>query len=90
MMLIGLVWVYWWYIISFEIFCKLVLMGGVFYSFLYNKWYFDEFYNFLFVNLVKWIGCFLWKCGDGWFIDGFGLEGVVNMVFEIIKCVVCL
>ncbi|NNE78936.1 MAG: NADH-quinone oxidoreductase subunit L [Silicimonas sp.] len=45
------------------------------YRFLLNKWYFDEIYDFLFVNPTKWLGRFLWKKGDGNTIDGF-LNGV--------------
>ena len=45
------------------------------YQFLLNKWYFDEIYEFLFVNPAKWVGRFLWKRGDGSIIDGF-LNGV--------------
>ena len=35
------------------------------YQFLLNKWYFDELYDFIFVRPAKWIGCLLWKMGDG-------------------------
>ena len=42
------------------------------YLFLYNKWYFDELYDFLFVRPAFWIGRFLWKSGDGTIIDGLG------------------
>jgi NADH-quinone oxidoreductase subunit L len=45
------------------------------YQFLLNKWYFDEVYDFLFVNPAKWIGRFLWRKGDLGAIDGF-LNGV--------------
>ncbi len=31
----------------------------------YNKWYFDELYDAIFVNPVKALGRFLWKKGDG-------------------------
>ena len=40
------------------------------YLFLYNKWYFDELYDFLFVNPAFFVGRFLWKKGDGMLIDG--------------------
>ena len=45
------------------------------YLFLLNKWYFDEVYNFIFVQPAKAIGRFLWKRGDGDVIDG-GLNGL--------------
>ena len=44
-------------------------------QFLLNKWYFDELYDFLFVNPAKKFGQFLWKFGDEKIIDGFGANG---------------
>jgi NADH-quinone oxidoreductase subunit L len=40
------------------------------YRFLLNKWYFDELYNFIFVQPAKCLGRLLWKKGDGVAIDG--------------------
>ena len=40
-----------------------------------NKWYFDELYDFLFVNAAKRLGHLLWKGGDGSVIDGLGPDG---------------
>src|SRR5688572_28052670 len=42
---------------------------GPVYRFLYNKWYFDELYNFLFVRPAFWLGRLLWKRGDEGIID---------------------
>ncbi|WP_303980528.1 NADH-quinone oxidoreductase subunit L [Dongia mobilis] len=36
----------------------------------YNKWYFDELYDAIFVNPAKALGRFLWKKGDGAIVDG--------------------
>ena len=44
--------------------------------FLYNKWYFDELYDWLFVRPAHWIGRGLWKEGDGTLIDGVGPDGI--------------
>ncbi len=60
------------------------------YQFLLNKWYFDEIYDFLFVRPAMWIGRFLWKRGDGWFIDGFGPDGISARVQDITGKVVKL
>ena len=60
------------------------------YQFLLNKWYFDELYDFLFVNPAKRLGYFLWKRGDGWFIDGFGPDGVSARVIDATNRVVKL
>jgi NADH-quinone oxidoreductase subunit L len=46
------------------------------YCFLLNKWYFDELYDFLFVQPAFWVGKGLWKEGDGALIDGCGPDGV--------------
>ncbi len=60
------------------------------YKFLLNKWYFDEIFDFLFVNPAKRLGHFLWKRGDGWLIDGFGPDGVSARVIDITNRVVRL
>jgi NADH-quinone oxidoreductase subunit L len=60
------------------------------YLFLLNKWYFDELYDFLFVNPAKRLGRFLWKKGDGWLIDGFGPDGVSARVIDVTQRVVKL
>ncbi len=60
------------------------------YRFLLNKWYFDELYDFLFVNPAKRLGYFLWKRGDGWLIDGFGPDGVSARVLDFTNRVVKL
>ncbi len=46
------------------------------YKLLYNKYYIDELYEFLFVKPAKAIGTFFWKFIDAGFIDKFGPNGV--------------
>ena len=46
------------------------------YLFLYNKWYFDELYDWLFVRPARRLGRELWQQGDGTLIDGLGPDGV--------------
>jgi NADH-quinone oxidoreductase subunit L len=48
--------------------------------FLMHKWYFDEFYNWLFVRPSFAIGRFLWKRGDEQTIDRFGPHGAAVAV----------
>jgi NADH-quinone oxidoreductase subunit L len=60
------------------------------YQFLLNKWYFDELYDFLFVNPAKGLGHFLWKKGDGFVIDGMGPDGISARVGDITNRVVKL
>jgi NADH-quinone oxidoreductase subunit L len=45
------------------------------YRFLLNKWYFDEIYDFVFVQPTRALGRFLWRFGDGATIDG-GINGL--------------
>lgn len=51
---------------------------GPFYQFSFNKWYFDELYDFLFVRPCFWLGRLFWKRGDGSIIDGLGPDGVAK------------
>jgi NADH-quinone oxidoreductase subunit L len=46
------------------------------YLFLYNKWYFDELYDRLFVRPAMYLGRELWREGDGAIIDGLGPDGI--------------
>ncbi|MBV2147248.1 NADH-quinone oxidoreductase subunit L [Sphingobium sp. AS12] len=52
------------------------------YTFLLNKWYFDELYNVLFVKPAFAIGRFFWKFGDVGFIDRFGPNGLAALVVQ--------
>ncbi len=45
----------------------------------YNKWYVDELYDYLFVNPCKALGQFLWKGFDVVIVDGV-VNGVANVV----------
>ena len=45
----------------------------------YNKWYIDELYDYLFVNPCKALGRFLWKGFDVVVVDG-AVNGVANVV----------
>ena len=50
------------------------------YQFLINKWYFDELYEVLFVKPSKKFGLFLWKFFDLKIIDGFGPDGISEII----------
>ena len=69
-MLVGFITAMWFYIWSPSLPAKLAESQRPLYLFLLNKWYFDEIYDFLFVNPAKALGRFLWKKGDGRVIDG--------------------
>ena len=53
--------------------------SGPMHSLLYNKWYFDEIYNFFIVRTVKGLGDLFWKVGDGKLIDGLGPDGLTSL-----------
>jgi NADH-quinone oxidoreductase subunit L len=50
------------------------------YKFFYNKWYFDELYNLIFVKPAFWFGRLFWKQGDVGIIDRFGPNGSAAVV----------
>jgi NADH-quinone oxidoreductase subunit L len=55
------------------------------YTFIYNKWYFDELYNNLFVKPVFYLGRNLWKTGDGAIIDGIGPDGISTVALNLTR-----
>ncbi|TIP04952.1 MAG: NADH-quinone oxidoreductase subunit L, partial [Mesorhizobium sp.] len=69
-MVIGLLVAWKFYIRSPELPRSVAANHRLLYAFLLNKWYFDELYDFLFVQPAKRLGRFLWKTGDGTIIDG--------------------
>jgi len=64
----GLAWIF--YIKSPQTPRQLAQTHHHLYTFLLNKWYFDEVYEFVFVKPAKRLGRLLWKKGDGLIIDG--------------------
>ena len=69
-MLIGFFVAYLFYIRNPALPARLAEDQRPLYLFLKNKWYFDELYNYVFVQPALWIGKKLWKRGDGDVIDG--------------------
>ena len=61
---------------------RIVGMFGGIYTFLKNKWYFDELYNVIFVKPAFWLGRKLWKWGDEGTIDRFGPNGAAWVVVQ--------
>ena len=53
------------------------------YSFLLNKWYFDELYDYLFIRPVKSLGIFFWKIIDEQTIDRFGPDGISSLIKKL-------
>jgi NADH-quinone oxidoreductase subunit L len=52
------------------------------YTFVYNKWYFDELYDRIFVRPAFWLGDKFWKLGDIGLIDRFGPNGSAWVVAQ--------
>ncbi|HAH11063.1 MAG TPA: hypothetical protein DCL48_13280 [Alphaproteobacteria bacterium] len=81
-MVIGLGFAYYFYIVNPALSARMAARQGPLYQFLYNKWYFDELYDAIFVRPAKWLGRLFWKGGDGWLIDGFGPNGIAARVLD--------
>jgi NADH-quinone oxidoreductase subunit L len=80
--IIGFLIAFYYYILHPDLPKKIADRKGMLYLFLYNKWYFDELYDFLFVRPAFALGRFLWKRGDGTVIDGLGPDGVAARVLD--------
>jgi NADH-quinone oxidoreductase subunit L len=63
----------------------LVRHAGALYRFLYNKWYFDELYDWLFVRPAHFLGYEFWKQGDGTLIDGLGPDGISSVTRDLAR-----
>ncbi|WP_423142479.1 NADH-quinone oxidoreductase subunit L [Parablastomonas sp. CN1-191] len=74
-MAIGFVIAWYAYIRNTRFPAQFVGQFGVLHRFVYNKWYFDELYNAVFVRPAFWLGRQFWKLGDVGIIDRFGPNG---------------
>ena len=88
MTLIGFAAAWWVYIANEGMGARIAARKGPIWSFLYNKWYFDELYDATFVRGARMLGDLFWKGGDQTLIDGLGvwiagaggLDSVINGV----------
>jgi NADH-quinone oxidoreductase subunit L len=53
------------------------------YLLFYNKWYFDELYDAIFVRPAVRFGAYLWQRGDRDTIDGFGPDGMSAFIYRL-------
>ena len=74
---------YYLFIQKEKILKNLILKNESMYNFLLNKWYFDNLYNFIFVEPIKKIGLFFWKKGDIDTIDYYGPDGISKLIKSI-------
>jgi len=74
----------WWAYIRHEgLGARIAARKGPVWSFLYNKWYFDEIYNAVFVRGAEALGDLFWKVGDKKLIDGLGPDGVSQLSYAV-------
>jgi len=74
---------YYLFIQNEKILKNFILKNQLIYNFLLNKWYFDELYDFIFVQPLKKFGLFLWKKGDINTIDKYGPEGLSRLIKSV-------
>ena len=75
-MALGLGFSYVCYILRPGLSVQIAQAAGPINRFFFNKWYFDELYDLLFVRTAKALGLGLWRGGDQGIIDRFGPDGV--------------
>ncbi len=80
---IGLAWLM--YIREPDLPARLATTFSGLYRFLLNKWYFDELYDFLFVEPAKRLGYGLWQVIDIGVIDNFGPDGVAASALTVAR-----
>src|SRR5471030_2605650 len=72
----GIALSYVYYVVRPDLPAKTVAMFKPLHTFFYNKWYFDELYDAMFVQPSLMIGRLFWKKGDGAIIDGLGPDNI--------------
>jgi NADH-quinone oxidoreductase subunit L len=80
---IGFAAAWWAYIPNEGMGARIAARQGPIWSFLYNKWYFDELYDALFVRPTRFLGDLFWKEGDQRIIDGLGPDGVSALSYAV-------
>jgi NADH-quinone oxidoreductase subunit L len=71
----GFVLAVFFYLLNQGLGARIAAAGGPIHAFLYNKWYFVEIYDFIFVKGARALGDLFWKVGDQKIIDGAGPDG---------------
>jgi len=81
-MITGLVGAIYAYILNPGFPAKFVAAIKPLHTFVYNKWFFDELYDRIFVRPAFWLGDKFWKLGDIGLIDRFGPNGSAWVVAQ--------
>ena len=79
----GIALSYLYYVVAPDLPGKTVAAFRPLHTFFYNKWYFDELYDAIFVKPALWIGRFFWKKGDGAVIDRLGPDGLTARALDM-------
>jgi NADH-quinone oxidoreductase subunit L len=83
--LIGIAFAYYAYMKTRDLPSRIAKAFGPIYTFVFNKWFFDELYDAIFVRPAKALGRILWKGGDGAIIDGLGPDGISQVTVDLAK-----
>ena len=70
------------YVIIPSLPARVVSMARPMHTLFFNKWFFDELYDLLFVRASVRFGTFLWVKGDKQTIDAFGPDGLSGLVLN--------
>jgi NADH-quinone oxidoreductase subunit L len=83
--LIGLFFAWYFYLRREGLPARMAAEEGPAWTFLYNKWFFDELYDATFVRAARVLGDLFWKGGDQRIIDGLGPDGVSALSVQVGK-----
>ncbi len=76
---VGVALAYYLYMVKTDLPARLAARFHYIYLFLYNKWYFDELFDWMLVRPAHYLGRELWREGDGSIIDGLGPDGITTV-----------
>jgi len=80
---IALAWIM--YIVKPDLPAMAVSLFRPIHTFIFNKWYFDELYDWAFVRPVHALARGFWKTGDGTVIDGMGPDGIAATTLNMAR-----
>ena len=81
--ILGILCAYLFYVLNPNLPKILSKKFSLIYNLFFNKWYFDELYDYLFVKSFIKFGNYFWKKGDEGTIDRFGPNGISKLVKNI-------
>ena len=85
MAILGIGLAYYMYVVKKDLPAEWAAQLRPLYLLSFNKWYFDEIYDRLFVRPSFYLGRGFWKSGDGAVIDGVGPDGVAATTIRASK-----